>query len=170
MIDPISAKRINPNDIQRLLRALEVFLISGSTLTELTQFKSFTFPYNVIQFALIPENKEKLLNNIEIRFKKMLSCGFEYEVKELFNRGNLNRDLPSMRCVGYRQMWDYITHRLSYSEMINETLKATKRLSKSQLTWLKNWKNINILNCDDTLDALVMKVISIINSNIFFKR
>jgi len=98
----------------------------------------------------------------------MLSCGFEHEVRKLFSRGDLHRDLPSMRCVGYRQMWDYISNNLSYKDMINETLKATKRLAKSQLTWLRNWKDLNVLNSDDKLDILITEIIKIINFNTLF--
>ncbi|WP_044010673.1 tRNA (adenosine(37)-N6)-dimethylallyltransferase MiaA [Buchnera aphidicola] len=166
-IDPISAERIHFNDVQRVLRALEVFFISGKTLTELCRLKNFVSPYNIVQFSLMPESKEWLFNKITIRFKKMLSCGFEYEVKKLFNRGDLHKNLPSIRCVGYRQMWDYFMHNLTYDDMICESLKATKRLVKSQLTWLNNWKKLNVLSSSDTLKNLITKIISVINANIF---
>lgn len=166
-IDPISSKRIHPNDIQRILRALEVFFISGKTLTQLTKFKKKFFPYNIIKFALIPENKVVLFNNIQVRFRKMLSFGFEDEVKNLFNRRNLNKNLPSIRCIGYRQMWDYFDNILSYDEMICEVIRATKRLAKSQLTWLKSWSDLNILYSNEELPVLISKVVDVVNMSIF---
>lgn len=165
LIDPISAKRIHPNDIQRILRALEVFFISGNTLTELTQKKNF-IPYNVIQFSMVPKSKQWLLNNIKMRFKKMLSRGFEYEVKQLLNRGDLNSNLPSMRCVGYRQMWNYLVNNFNYDEMVYESLKATRRLAKSQLTWLKTWKNLNMLCSSEKSSVLITRIMDVINSKI----
>ncbi len=106
-VDPVAAARIHPNDPQRLSRALEVFFISGKTLTELTQTSGDALPYQVHQFAIAPASRELLHQRIEQRFHQMLASGFEAEVRALFARGDLHTDLPSIRCVGYRQMWSY---------------------------------------------------------------
>ena len=105
-IDPISAQRINPNDSQRINRALEVFYLTGKTLTELTAQKGEALPYDILQFAIAPEQREVLHLRIEQRFHKMIELGFQQEVEKLYRRPDLNENLPSIRCVGYRQMWE----------------------------------------------------------------
>ena len=107
-IDPVAGARIHPNDPQRLSRALEVFYISGKTLTELTQVAGDALPYLVHQFAIAPSSRELLHQRIEDRFHQMVAAGFEDEVKSLMARGDLHPDLPAIRCVGYRQMWSYL--------------------------------------------------------------
>ncbi|XBC41537.1 MAG: tRNA (adenosine(37)-N6)-dimethylallyltransferase MiaA [Buchnera aphidicola (Nurudea yanoniella)] len=166
-IDIESSKRIHPNDIQRIVRALEIFYTSGKTLTELTKFKSYTFPYKVIQFSVIPYSKSWLKNNISVRFYKMLSLGFQDEVKYFLNRGDLNINLPSMRCVGYKQMWNYLSKNLSYTDMIQESISATQKLAKNQLTWLKNWKNVNVLKNFGNIDTLSNKIVGIVKATYF---
>ncbi|XBC38698.1 MAG: tRNA (adenosine(37)-N6)-dimethylallyltransferase MiaA [Buchnera aphidicola (Melaphis rhois)] len=162
-IDFESSKRIHPHDIQRILRALEIFYISGKTLTHLTKLKKYQFPYKVVQFSIMPRNKNWLVNNICTRFSNMLKSGFQKEVEHLLNRGDLNINLPSMRCVGYRQMWNYLINNLSYDDMIHKSISATKKLAKNQLTWLKNWSNINTLKNDDNLDDISSQIIKIIS-------
>jgi len=139
-IDPISAQRIHVNDPQRLARAIEVYRISGKTMTELTAIKSPEIPFTVHQFAIAPSEKTVLHERIERRFELMLNAGFEQEVRQLFNRGDLHLDLPSMRCVGYRQMWEYIEGKLDYDEMRFRGVVATRQLAKRQMTWLRGWK------------------------------
>jgi len=140
VIDPVSAERIHVNDPQRLARAIEVFRISGKSMTELTAIKSDPIPFDVHQFAIAPAEKSVLHERIEKRFDLMLSAGFEQEVKGLFERGDLHLDLPSMRCVGYRQMWEYIEGKLDYEEMRFRGVVATRQLAKRQMTWLRGWK------------------------------
>lgn len=147
-IDPVSALRIHPNDPQRLSRALEVFLISGKTLSELTQTNGDALPYRVYQFAIAPVDRDLLHQRIERRFKQMLASGFEAEVRALFARGDLHSDLPSVRCVGYRQMWSYLSGEISYDEMIQQGICATRQLAKRQLTWLRGWKGLHWLDSD----------------------
>ncbi|XBC44649.1 MAG: tRNA (adenosine(37)-N6)-dimethylallyltransferase MiaA [Buchnera aphidicola (Schlechtendalia peitan)] len=153
-IDIESSKRIHPNDFQRVLRALEIFYISGKTLTELTKLKQYKCPYKIVQFAIMPKSRNWLINNINTRFKKMLSLGFQNEVECLLNRKDLNINLPAMRCVGYRQMWNYLTKQISYEEMVFKSISATKKLAKNQLTWLKTWNHVNKLKNYDNLDSL----------------
>ena len=140
IIDPVSAERIHVNDPQRLARAIEVYRISGKSMTELTAIKSDPIPFDVHQFAIAPAEKSVLHERIEKRFDLMLTAGFEQEVKDLFERGDLHLDLPSMRCVGYRQMWEYIEGKLDYEEMRFRGVVATRQLAKRQMTWLRGWK------------------------------
>jgi len=140
-IDPISANRINPNDSQRINRALEVFYITGKTMTELTTQQGESLPYDVLQFAIAPEDRAVLHQRIEQRFHKMIELGFEQEVRQLFERGDLNIDLPSIRCVGYRQMWEYLQGDISLDEVIFKGICATRQLAKRQITWLRGWQS-----------------------------
>ena len=149
-VDPVSAQRIHPNDPQRLNRALEVYLISGKSLTELTQESGEALPYDIIQLAIMPEDRAELHQRIEQRFLQMLDQGFEEEVKTLMQRSDLHTNLPSIRCVGYRQMWEYLNGDTSYDEMVFKGICATRQLAKRQITWLRGWKQpITWLNQDN---------------------
>ncbi len=148
-IDPVSAARIHVNDPQRLSRAIEVYRISGKSLTELTETKSEPIPYNIKQFAIAPREKSVLHERIERRFHMMLKAGFEQEVRALYERGDLHLDLPSMRCVGYRQMWEYLQGSMDYEEMVFRGIVATRQLAKRQMTWLRGWENVTWLESDD---------------------
>ncbi|MBO1518056.1 tRNA (adenosine(37)-N6)-dimethylallyltransferase MiaA [Oceanisphaera pacifica] len=145
-IDPVAAARIHPNDPQRLSRALEVFRISGKTLTELTQRKGDPLPYKVLQFAIAPNERAELHQRIAARFRIMLEQGFEQEVRALYERGDLHPDLPAIRCVGYRQMWDYLSGEVSYDDMVAQACAATRQLAKRQLTWLRSWPDVRWLD------------------------
>ena len=138
-IDPISAQRINPNDSQRINRALEVFYLTGKTLTELTAQKGEALPYDMLQFAIAPEQREVLHLRIEQRFHKMIELGFQQEVEKLYRRPDLNENLPSIRCVGYRQMWEYLRGDYDHDEMVFRGICATRQLAKRQITWLRGW-------------------------------
>ncbi len=140
--DPQAGARIHPNDPQRLTRALEVFLISGKTLTELTKISGETLPYEVSQFAIAPVERDVLHQRIEQRFQQMLDDGFEQEARRLYQRGDLHADLPSMRCVGYRQMWSWFDGEIDYNEMVFRGICATRQLAKRQMTWLRGWQDI----------------------------
>lgn len=139
-IDPVSARRINPNDLQRINRALEVFYLSGQTLTTLSAQKSEELPYHIGQFAITPQNRSVLHQRIEWRFHKMIAQGFQQEVEKLYSRGDLHPNLPSIRCVGYRQMWEYLRGDYNHEEMIFRGICATRQLAKRQITWLRGWK------------------------------
>lgn len=140
-IDPVAGARIHPNDPQRLSRALEVFRITGKTLTELTQQQGPGLPYQTLQYAIAPPDRVLLRQRIAERFDAMLGLGFEAEVRSLMARGDLNPELPSMRCVGYRQMWDYLSGVLDYAEMRYRGIVATNQLAKRQMTWLRGWSH-----------------------------
>lgn len=148
-LDPVSAQRIHPNDPQRLSRALEVYRISGKTLTELTQTKGEALPYRVAQFAIAPQDRSELHRRIELRFKKMIEAGFVDEVKDLYDRGDLNPDLPSIRCVGYRQMWDYLDGNTTLDEAVYRGVCATRQLAKRQITWLRSWDDLTWLDSEN---------------------
>lgn len=153
-IDPVSAQRIHPNDPQRLSRALEVYRISGKTLTELTQTKGETLPYRVKQFAIAPKERAELHRRIELRFDKMIEAGFEDEVKALYERKDLHPDLPSIRCVGYRQMWEYLDGHCTLNDAIFRGICATRQLAKRQVTWLRSWDNLTWLDSENIEQAL----------------
>ncbi len=158
-IDPVSAARIHVNDPQRLSRAIEVYRISGKSLTELTETKSEAIPYNIKQFAIAPREKSVLHERIEQRFHMMLNAGFEQEVRALYERGDLHLDLPSMRCVGYRQMWEYLQGSMDYEEMVFRGIVATRQLAKRQMTWLRGWKNVTWLETGDPDNFDIIKAV-----------
>ncbi len=161
-IDPVAAARIHPNDPQRLSRALEIFFISGKTLTELTKISGETLPYQVHQFAIAPVSRELLHQRIELRFHQMLDAGFETEARALFDRGDLHTDMPAIRCVGYRQMWSYLSGEIDYDEMVYRGICATRQLAKRQMTWLRGWGSVQWLDSDKPGEALdsVIQVVS----------
>ncbi len=150
-VDPQSAKRLNPNDPQRIQRALEVYLISGKTLTEhWAEQKIEPFPYKVVQFAINPKERKTLHERIEKRFGDMLSQGFIEEVKALQARGDLHADLPAIRAVGYRQVWEHLNGELTYDEMVFKGVVATRQLAKRQITWLRSWSDLHWLDSEAT--------------------
>ncbi|KOE83834.1 tRNA (adenosine(37)-N6)-dimethylallyltransferase MiaA [Vibrio aestuarianus] len=156
-IDPVSADRIHPNDPQRLSRALEVYRISGKTLTELTQTKGESLPFRVKQFAIAPKERAELHRRIELRFEKMIEAGFEEEMRALYARKDLHPDLPSIRCVGYRQMWDYLDGNCTLDEAVFRGICATRQLAKRQITWLRSWDDLTWLdseNIDHAVETL----------------
>jgi tRNA dimethylallyltransferase len=156
-IDPVSAQRIHPNDPQRLIRALEVFHITGKSMTELSKVRSKSIPYKVKQFTISPEHRNSLHERIALRFEQMIKSGLQAEVERLRSRGDLHLDLPSMRCVGYRQMWHYLDGEYDHNEMVYRGIVATRQLAKRQLTWLKSWKDLNWLDsfAKDNLTKIV---------------
>jgi tRNA dimethylallyltransferase len=157
-VDPVSAARIHPNDPQRLQRALEVFEISGKTLTEYWQQQtSQALPYNVLKIAFFPEDRDLLKKRIAQRFHYMLELGFVDEVEALRLRGDLNIELPSMRCVGYRQVWEYLDGLTSQEEMTDKAIIATRQLAKRQLTWLRKEKNCNFYDIKPAIYQKILK-------------
>jgi tRNA dimethylallyltransferase len=145
-IDPGSAKRIHPNDPQRLIRALEVYHLSNQSMSELQKIKSDPIPYNITQFSIAPQDRAVLHSRIAQRFEQMLAQGFQQEVEQLRARGDLHLDLPSMRCVGYRQMWQYLDGQFEQKALLEKGIAATRQLAKRQLTWLRGWEKIHSLD------------------------
>ena len=144
-IDPVAGERIHPNDPQRLSRALEVYRISGKTMTELTQTKSAALPYDVVQFAIAPNDRKVLHELIAKRFNIMLEQGFIEEVARLKARDDLHLELPSIRCVGYRQCWQYLDNEFDHATLVEKATAATRQLAKRQLTWLRSWPDLQWL-------------------------
>lgn len=145
-VDAQTAAEIHPNHSQRLSRALEVYRVSGKTMSELRALQiaqspqgSFCDRFNVIQLAIAPRNRAILHERIALRFKKMVDAGLLDEVKALHQRGDLHDALPAIRAVGYRQVWDYLEGRLSETEMVERGIIATRQLAKRQFTWLRGW-------------------------------
>ncbi|MCG7563206.1 MULTISPECIES: tRNA (adenosine(37)-N6)-dimethylallyltransferase MiaA [Pseudoalteromonas] len=147
-IDPQAASKISENDSQRINRALEVYRLTGKTMTELQKAKQAPLPYQFHQFAIAPKDRKILHERIEKRFKIMLDQGFKNEVLALYQRDDLHPDLPSIRCVGYRQMWEHLAGECDYEEMLFKGIAATRQLAKRQLTWLRSWPDVTWLETD----------------------
>ncbi|WP_455199672.1 tRNA (adenosine(37)-N6)-dimethylallyltransferase MiaA [Kaarinaea lacus] len=140
-VDPETAARIHPNDPQRIQRALEVYEITGETMSSILQRdNSNDLPYNVSKLILAPSDRAVLHERIAIRFNDMLEQGLVEEVRGLYQRGDLHKDLPSIRAVGYRQVWAYLEGELKYDEMIERGIIATRQFAKRQYTWLRSEK------------------------------
>ncbi|WP_405023252.1 tRNA (adenosine(37)-N6)-dimethylallyltransferase MiaA [Marinospirillum sp.] len=147
-IDPESAKRIAPTDPQRTLRALELWELTGKTRTQLWQEQAAEkqpFPWRALQLGLAPKDRKLLHERIEQRFVKMLEEGFIEEVAQLKQREDLHAGLPSMRSVGYRQVWQYLEGELNRTEMFEKGVAATRQLAKRQLTWMRSWPQLHWL-------------------------
>jgi tRNA dimethylallyltransferase len=142
-VDPVSAMRIHPNDPQRLQRALEVYELTGRPLSELWQEQQETgLPYRVVKLVVAPEDRADLHKRIALRFELMLKQGLIEEVEALYRRGDLNPELPSIRCVGYRQVWQYLAGELSREAMSEKGIVATRQLAKRQFTWLRSEQDL----------------------------
>ena len=149
-LDPESAQRIHPNDPQRLQRAIEVCRLSGRSMTALwAEQKAAASDYEFVSIAVMPEDRSVLHERIKERFDIMMEQGFLAEVEALFQRGDLHLDMPSIRCVGYRQMWLHLAGECDLDEAIYRGVVATRQLAKRQVTWLRSWENLQIF---DTFD------------------
>ncbi|STV32686.1 tRNA delta(2)-isopentenylpyrophosphate transferase [Klebsiella pneumoniae] len=140
------------------------FSFRVKTLTELTQTSGDALPYQVHQFAIAPASRELLHQRIEQRFHQMLASGFEAEVRALFARGDLHTDMPSIRCVGYRQMWSYLNGEIPYDEMVYRGVCATRQLAKRQVTWLRGWEGVHWLDSEQPEQAL-NKVLQVVGAS-----
>ena len=149
LIDATTAGRLQPNDAQRIQRALEVFEITGESMTELyANQTSETFPYELLKIALVPSDRKKLHERIALRFDQMLSAGFADEVRALKTKyPELTPDSTSMRCVGYRQTLDHLAGDYDVAELRDRGIFATRQLAKRQLTWLRGMNDTLVLDC-----------------------
>lgn len=161
-VDPQSASRIHPNDPQRINRALEVYYLTGKSLTELTEQKGEPLSYQLLQFAIAPQDRSILHQRIELRFQQMLEQGFIQEVEKLYQRKDLHLALPSIRCVGYRQAWEFLQGKYDYDEMVYRSICATRQLAKRQITWLRGWKSpiiwLDSLNIEQAKLTILEKI------------
>ena len=146
-IDPESAARIHPNDPQRIQRALEVYELTGFPLSHWQAKPTEPFPYQPRSFGLVPSERSWLHERIARRFYLMLEQGIEREVQTLVDRGDLDENRPSIRAVGYRQMWQYLYGEIDHQTMIERGIIATRQLAKRQLTWLRSMPNTKIFDC-----------------------
>jgi tRNA dimethylallyltransferase len=148
-IDPEAAARIHPNDPQRLSRALEVYRLTGKPMSELLKETASSREFEFENRALMPEDRATLHKNILKRTEKMFADGFVNEVRALYERGDLSSDLPSMRSVGYRQVWAYLAGDLLFEDLIDKISIATRQLAKRQFTWLRRWPDLQIVRPDN---------------------
>jgi len=156
-IDPATSARLKPTDAQRIQRALEVFRISGKPMSKLLGRRDRArLPYRLVQLALVPEDRSKLHRRIEMRFEAMLKQGLVEELRSLRQRYSLRDGLPSMRCVGYRQAWQFLEGGIRADELRDRGIFATRQLAKRQLTWLRRMEDVRIFDClTEDLDARV---------------
>jgi len=159
LVDPVAATRIHPNDPQRIQRALEVFELTGKAMSQILEDeKPPEFGFDVIQFILAPNDRAVLHEKIAKRFNGMLDMGLIDEVQKLFSRNDLHKNLPSIRAVGYRQVWEYFEGELAYDLMIQKGIVATRQLAKRQFTWLRsNKEGVWFNSLDKNLFSKVLK-------------
>ncbi len=148
LVDEKTAARLKPGDTQRIQRAMEIYRLTGQTLSELfANQQSESLPYRVIPIAIIPSERAVLHARIATRFKQMLAQGLLDELQGLRERYALHPELPSMRCVGYRQAWQYLDGKISMEQLQETGLAATRQLAKRQLTWLRSMPDNIMLDC-----------------------
>jgi tRNA dimethylallyltransferase len=148
-VDEAAAARIHPHDSQRIQRALEVYEVTGKNLTTWQQASGEALAgYNIYNLAVAPENRAVLHERIALRFDQMLTEGLIEEVQRLFARGDLNLEMPAIRSVGYRQVWEYLLGHFTIKEMRERGIIATRQLAKRQLTWLRSWPNVVWFNSE----------------------
>lgn len=136
-LDPVAAARIAPSDRQRIQRALEVHELTGQPITRLQRGERGSKGTNVVSIALVPESRADLASRIERRFDSMVEAGFVHEVERLRARGDLNPEMPSIRAVGYRQIWAHLDGEYDWNEARTKAIVATRQYAKRQLTWLR---------------------------------
>jgi tRNA dimethylallyltransferase len=150
-IDPATAERLDPNDAQRIQRAIEIFYLTGKPMSELIAAgRSASLPYRLIPIALIPGDRAALHQRIAARFDEMLELGLINEVRALREDYDLKFSLPSMRCVGYRQAWQYLDGEFGLGTLRDKAVAATRQLAKRQLTWLRAMQEVKAF---DSLDG-----------------
>jgi len=164
-IDPVAAARIPPHDSQRLQRALEVWMLTGKTLTacHAAQAPAETLPWRMHWLAIAPPERALLHQRIALRFDQMLAGGLIEEVRALRARGDLHLGLPSMRSVGYRQTWQYLDGEFGETELRERGLAATRQLAKRQLTWLRSFPDVIWL--DPAQPQLTERVMTLLSAS-----
>ena len=155
-VDPESAARLHPNDPQRLQRALEIWELTGESMTQLhkKQQNLVSLPFSVCQLAIIPSDRADLHRIIAARFEQMIKDGFIEEVEHLREKYGLNAELPSIKSVGYRQVWQYLEGEVDRKAMQERAIIATRQLAKRQFTWLRGWSNLKEIPFPEVNEAL----------------
>ncbi len=160
-VDPETAARLEPNDSQRVQRALEVYLLTNQPLSKLLQKPKYVyFPYTPIRISLVPSDREVLHMRIAQRFDAMLKAGLVREVRKLREEFGLEAGMTSMRCVGYRQAWDHLEGKIDLAGLREQGIAATRQLAKRQLTWLRAMDNVTEFDClEEDLADLVLEYV-----------
>ncbi|MGB1238845.1 MAG: tRNA (adenosine(37)-N6)-dimethylallyltransferase MiaA [Pseudomonadales bacterium] len=162
-VDATAAQRLAPNDSQRIGRALEVYYLTGKSLTEhWAEQEKQTLPYDVLNLAVMPAQRSVLHERIALRFDIMMEQGFLQEVEGLHARGDLDLSMPSVRCVGYRQVWNYLEGECDLATAREKSIVATRQLAKRQITWLRSWKDLHWL--DPQSEDLLPKALKLLDS------
>lgn len=151
-VDPAGAARIHPHDPQRIQRALEVYTLTGQPLSELQHAAGEALPYRLYKLGVLPRDRQVLQQRIRERFTGMLAAGLVGEVRALRELPGMHRELPAMRAVGYRQVWDYLDGNFTEAQMVEAGIKATRHLAKRQMTWLRREERLHIV-WQETLQA-----------------
>ncbi|PHS73837.1 MAG: tRNA (adenosine(37)-N6)-dimethylallyltransferase MiaA [Cycloclasticus sp.] len=152
-VDPVAAKRIHQNDAQRIQRALEVYLVSGRSQTELIREQQSTeLPFQPVKLIIAPTDRAELHEKIALRFDLMLANGFMQEVSSLYERGDLDASMPAIRSVGYRQAWAHIGGEYDRATMREKAIIATRQLAKRQFTWLRQQDDVTWLATGDEIN------------------
>jgi len=146
-VDPESAAKIHQNDAQRIQRALEVFELTGAKLSSYHATKDWVrSDISIINLGLFPQDRSLLHENIARRFEAMLNTGVIEELKTLRQQWSLSTQMPSMRCIGYRQIWNYLENEITLEEMSSQAVAATRQLAKRQLTWLRHYPETKLID------------------------
>src|SRR5512140_2292211 len=147
-VDAETAARLAPADTQRIQRAMEIYLVSGKPMSELIKHQEQnSLPYDILSIALVPSDRAVLHQRIAVRFADMMKQGLLDELRGLRQNYPLHRDMTSMRCVGYRQAWEYLEGEITEAELMEKGIAATRQLAKRQLTWLRSTPDIIELDC-----------------------
>lgn len=162
MIDPLTAEKLSPNDTQRISRALEVYELSGKPISSFYGASKGT-SFNIKACALFPDDRKVLHEQIEKRFDQMLENGFVDEVKALMKIPRLTKEHSSMRCVGYRQAWEYIEGISTFESFREKGIAATRQLAKRQITWLRSFEGVERLSPD--MDLARKKFLELCGAN-----
>ena len=155
-VDAETAKRIHPNDTQRILRALEVYRITQKPLSIWLQTNQQTIKRSFVNIILMPKERSWLHQRIAQRFKDMISGGFIEEVHNIVQKYALNASHPAMRCVGYRQVWDYLQDHQDKMLLCERGIAATRQLAKRQMTWLRHWSEGEVIPADEKINLREM--------------
>ncbi len=162
-VDPLAAARIHANDAQRIQRALEVFRVSGASITSLQQKRvSVLADVEATEWVLAPTQRQELNLTLEQRFKGMMAAGFLDEMRGLFARGDLSAEHSAMRAVGYRQLWQFLAGEINLEQAVERAVIATRQLAKRQMTWVRQRPQARGFDCnrpevvDTALDALAV--------------
>ncbi|AGF48540.1 tRNA dimethylallyltransferase [Candidatus Kinetoplastibacterium oncopeltii TCC290E] len=166
-IDPKTALKISPHDRQRIQRAIEIYAITGKPMSSLLNIRDKKQEQTniYITLSLEPPERQYLHEKIIDRFNLMIENGLVDEVYSLYSRNDLNQDLPSIKCVGYKQLWDFFENKISLKTAIEKSIIATKKLAKRQMTWLRSQKERTIVDCSSK--ELLKNVIDFINTTLY---